>query len=97
MNRKKLIYSILKELEQGNEPKQSDYELTDEQWGEISELIRNEGYARNIMVQYADNVVYYVGYSSAKITMDGIEFLEQNSALVKTYRGIKEVRDWLKL
>lgn len=44
MNRKKLIYSILKELEHGNEPKQSGYELDLEQWGEIAELIRDEGY-----------------------------------------------------
>ncbi|WP_391116877.1 YjcQ family protein [Psychrobacillus sp. L3] len=97
MSRKKLMYSILKELEQGNEPKQSDYELNGEQWGEIAVLIRDEGYAKNIMVQYANNTVYNVGFHSAKITMKGIEFLEENSALSKTYKGIKEIRDWLKL
>lgn len=97
MNRKKIIYSILKELEQGNEPKRSDYELNDEQWGEIAVLIKDEGYAKNIMVLYADNTVYNVGYHSAKITMKGIEFLEENSTLSKTYKGIKEIRDWLKL
>ncbi|WP_110067111.1 YjcQ family protein [Cytobacillus oceanisediminis] len=97
MNRKKLLYSILKEIEQGNEPKQSDYELDDEQWGELAELIRSEGFARNIMIQYADDTVYYVGYHSAKITMSGLEFLEENNAFTKTYKGIKEVRDWLKL
>lgn len=97
MNRKKLIYSILKELEQGDEPKQTDYELDLEQWGEIAELISDEGYAKNIMVQYADDTVYYVGYHSTKITLAGIGFLEENSALSKTYKGIKEIRDWLKL
>lgn len=96
MNRKKLIYSILKELEQGNEPKQKDYELDLEQWGEIAELIRDEGYAKGIGVQYADATVYYVSFDSAKIAMKGIEFLEENSALSKTYRGIKEVIGWLK-
>lgn len=99
MDRKKLIYSILKELEQGNEPKQSDYELELEQWGELAELIRDEGYAKNVTVQRAGqgNRVIYAWYSSAKITMKGIEYLEENSLLAKTYKGIKEVRDWLKV
>lgn len=99
MNRKKLVYSILKELEQGNEPKQKDYELDLEQWGEISELILDEGYARNIKVTRAGigNKVVMVWYNTAKITMKGIEFLEENSGLAKTYKGLKEVRDWLKL
>ncbi|MDM5249639.1 YjcQ family protein [Lysinibacillus sp. G4S2] len=97
MNRKKLIYSILKELEQGNEPKKMDYDLDFEQWGEIAVLIKDEGYAKSIGVQYADNTVYYVSFGSAKITMKGIEFLEENNAWSKTYKGIKEIRDWLKL
>lgn len=39
MKWKKLVYSILKKIEQGNEPKKTDYELSAEQWGEIVELI----------------------------------------------------------
>lgn len=99
MNRKKLMYSILKELEQGNEPKRDDYELDLEIWGELAELIRDEGYAKNVTVQRAGkgNKIVYAWYSSAKITMKGIAFLEENSALTKTYKGIKEVRDWFKL
>jgi hypothetical protein len=96
VDRTKLIYSILKELEQGNIPTQADYELTNEQWGEIAELIKDECYGKNIMIQYADNTVYFVGFQSAKITMKGIEFLESNSLLSKTYRGIKEAVSWIK-
>ncbi|MFC7372437.1 YjcQ family protein [Fictibacillus iocasae] len=97
MDRRKLLYSILKELQEGNEPKQTDYEITYEQWGEMAALIRDEGYAKGASVQYADNTVYFVALSSAKITMKGIEYLEQNSTLAKTYRGLKEVREWLKI
>lgn len=43
-----------------------------------AEFIGNEGYTKYIMIKYADDTVYYVGHHSAKITMDGIEFLEQN-------------------
>jgi hypothetical protein len=97
MDRRKLIYSILKEVEEGNEPKQVDYDLSGEQWGEITALIRDEGYVKGISILYADNIAYIVSYASAKLTMKGIEYLEQNSALARTYKGIKEVRDWIKL
>jgi hypothetical protein len=97
VNRKKLIYSILKEIEQGNEPKTEDYELEFEQWGEIAKLIRDEGLAKGVGILYADDTVYAVILSSAQITLKGIEFIEQNSALAKTYKGLKEARDWLKL
>lgn len=96
MNRKKLIYSILKEIQEVNEPKRDDYGLKLEQWGELAELIKNEGFARNIKVMYANDAVYIVSFSSAKITLQGIEYLEENSTLAKTYKGLKEVRDWLK-
>lgn len=43
------------------------------------------------------NKVVYAWYSSAEITLKGIEFLEEIRVLAKTYRGIKEVRYWLKL
>lgn len=99
MNRKKIIYSILKELEQGNEPQRTDYDLDLEQWGELAELIRDEGLAENISVTRAGlgNKVMMVWYKPIKITMKGLDYLEENSGLAKTYKGIKEVRDWLKL
>ncbi|MGE6630738.1 YjcQ family protein [Bacillus sp. NPDC077027] len=97
MDRRKLVYSILKELQEGNEPKQTDYEITYEQWGEIAELIRDEGYAKGVSILYADDSVYFVSLSSAKITMKGIEYLEANSAMARMYKGLKEAREWIKL
>lgn len=99
MNRKKIIYSILKEIQQGNEPKRDDYGLELEQWGEICELIRDEGLASNVVVQRGGigNKVVYAWLSKAKITFKGLDFLEENSALAKTYKGLREIRDWLKL
>lgn len=99
MIRKKIIYSILKEIEQGNEPMKDDYILDLESWGRIAEIIRDEDYARPVTIQRAGigNKVVYVIYSSSNITLKGLTFLEENNAWALTYRGIKEVRDWLKL
>lgn len=42
---KKIIYSILKEILEGeNVPKAADYEITDEQYFEILQLMKDEGY-----------------------------------------------------
>lgn len=81
MDRIKFITFILKALQDGKEPKQADYELDLEQWGEIAELIRDEGYAKNISIQRAGFglKVVYAWYDKAKITMDGIKFLETYS------------------
>ncbi|MGP4071297.1 YjcQ family protein [Piscibacillus sp. B03] len=99
MNRKKLIYSILKELEQGNEPKRENYELELEQWGEIAELIKNEGYVTEITITRGGqgNKVLIVMFKQSKLTMKGIEFLEENNGWAKTYKGLKEIRDWIRL
>jgi hypothetical protein len=99
MDRKKLIYSILKELEQGNVPKRIDYGLEQELWGDIADLIHDKDYAKNIIVTRGGigHKVQGVQYSSAKITIDGIDYLEANSLLAKAYKGVKELRDWIKL
>jgi hypothetical protein len=34
---------------------------------------------------------------NSRITLDGIEHLEENSLLEMTYKGLKEIREWIKL
>lgn len=94
MNRKKLIYSILKEIDKGNIPKFDEYELNKEQWNEI---IKNEELLNGVSILYADDEVYYVSIDSAKLTFKGINFLEENNTWTKTYNSIKEARDWFKI
>lgn len=95
MDIKKIIYSILKEIQNGErEPQASDYDLTNEQFADIAKIISDENYADNISIAKAGEKSI-VWLNSAKITMKGIEFLNQNSVWAKTYRGLKEIRDWL--
>ncbi|KJD45992.1 YjcQ family protein [Paenibacillus terrae] len=93
MNRKKIIYSILKEVQEGNEPKAVDYELSQGEFADIAQIIKDEGLLSNVAIA-GGRIVWL---NASKITLKGIEYLEQNSPLSKTYRGLKEVRDWLKL
>lgn len=91
MNIKKVIYSILKEVQEGREPKATDYDLSPEEFVKVAKIIKDERYLDNVGI--AATVVFL---TNCQVTMKGIEFLEQNSPLAKTYRGIKEIRDWLK-
>lgn len=93
MNRKKIIYSILKEIEKGErEPHAKDYGLTQEQFVEIAILIKDEHLLNNVST--AGNIVFL---NNNKLTMKGIEFLEQNNAWEKEYSGLEEAKDWIKI
>jgi DNA-binding Lrp family transcriptional regulator len=47
MNKKKLLYSILAEIKQSNEPKAKDYGLSIEEFGSVVEMAKDEGYIKN--------------------------------------------------
>ena len=82
MKKLKVIYSILRKLEKGEQVKQSDFDLTKEEWGDIADIILNEGLAKEISVIRGGqgNKVQIVFYEKAKITLDGLRFLEENDA-----------------
>ncbi|MEF7566392.1 YjcQ family protein [Bacillus infantis] len=93
MDRKKIMYSILKEIEKGEqEPKASDFEIEDKKFYEICKILKDGEYLNNVALGAA----YLVWLNSATLTEKGYDFLDENSPLSRTYKGLKEVRDWLK-
>ena len=93
---KKIIYSILKEILEGdNVPTAKDYEITNEQFYEILNLMKNDGYLNPKRVVFFISGGVHIQKSIDTVTMKGIEFLEQNSNWAKIYKGIKEFRDFL--
>lgn len=98
----KIMLSIMKELEKRNEPDWvvptcDDYGIDYEEFGNIVEMCVNAGYIKDATVQRAgsDNTVTVVWLDQARITLEGMRYLEENSFLTKTYRGLKELREWL--
>ena len=93
---KKIIYSILKEILEGDSiPTASDYEITDDQFFEIISLMKNECYLNPKKVSFFVTRDIHIQKSIDTVTMKGIEFLEQNSKWSIVYKGIKEFRDFL--
>lgn len=93
---KKIIYSILKEILEGDSiPTAADYEISEEQFIEIISLMKNENYLNPKKVTLFVNGDLHIQKAIDTITMKGIEFLEENSKWSKVYKGIKEFRNFL--
>lgn len=93
---KKIIYSILKEILEGDSvPTSSDFEITDDQFWEIILLMTNENLLNNKRVSFYIDGSLSIEKSIDTLTMKGIEFLEENGKWAKVYKGVKEFRDFL--
>lgn len=93
---KKIIYSILKEILEGDSiPTAEDYNITKQQFLEIINLMKNEGYLNPKKVSFFIDGGFCIMKSIDTITMKGIDFLEDNNKWSKVYKGIKEFRDFL--
>ena len=96
MKTKKLLYAFLKKIEKAKDEcftaTSQDFAVSDEEFYNIIRLADREGFVINVL--YADDIPYE--YSLIELTMKGIEFLEQNSDCAKLYKGLKEIKDWIK-
>lgn len=99
VNKRKIIYSILKEIEKSeNEPRAEDYDISTAEFGDIvdmmeGELIKGSAISRG----GSGNRPLIVYLDGATVTLEGLEYLEGNNKWAKTYKGLKEIRDWLRL
>jgi len=93
MDKKKLRYAILKEIDDGNKVlSEKDFEVDVETFDNAVNYLKREGYIDGI--PYGGNrPILFEG--TAYLTEKGENYLEKNSALAKTYRGLKEIRKWL--
>ena len=97
LNREKIMFSVLKEIENGNAPNHNDYGIDQELYGQIIEVMLDDNLIKNATVQRGGigaNVVYII-LNHTRITSDGLRFLAENNKWSKTYRGLKEIRDWI--
>lgn len=94
MDKKKLRYAILREIDSGNAAlTENDFSVTDEDFDEAIRHLDREGYLIGIF--YADDRPQLFE-GTARVTEKGEGYLEENKAWKKLYTGLKEIRDWLK-
>ncbi|KSU83429.1 YjcQ protein [Fictibacillus enclensis] len=95
MNKKKLRFAILKEIDAGNAPlNEHDFSVSEEEFDEAINFLTREKYL--IGITWGDNrpIVSLIG---PIVTEKGETYLEENSLLAKAYKGLKEAREWIKL
>lgn len=96
VNQLKIVMSILKEISEGNIPKAEDYGIEDKTFYNILDAMQDDGLVKNMrLVRGANKKVTAAFLEDAIVTVHGMEYLNNNSTLMKTYRGLKEVREWL--
>jgi len=96
-NQLKIVVSILREITDGNVPSANDYEITNEQYWDILDAMQDDSLIKDVRITRGGtgNPIIAAFADRAKVTIRGMEYLNENSALMKTYKGLKEVREWL--
>lgn len=92
----KIMLSIMRELSDGNYPMASDYEIEDEEYYNVLEACQDQEYIKNVRIKYgAQGHIIWATIEDARLTVKGMEYLHENSTAMKTYKGLKEIREWL--
>ncbi|QCT03834.1 hypothetical protein E6C60_3123 [Paenibacillus algicola] len=95
MNKDKLRYAILKEVNEGNTPlTEEDFDVSEGEFDDAVNFLSREKYLTGLF--WADDRPH-VNKIGPEVTERGENYLKENSMLSKTYRGLKEVREWIKL
>src|SRR5699024_185276 len=95
VNKEKLRYAILKEIYKGNNKlSENDFSITEEQFDEAIRFLHREKYLSGIF--YADDRPWLFE-GTVYLTEKGEKYLKENKSFSKLYKGLKEVREWLKL
>lgn len=94
MDKQKLRYAILREIDKKNTPlTEVEFGVTEEEFHNAIRFLDREGYLSGI--DYADDRPW-INKLDSELTEKGEKYLKENSAVAKAYKGLKEIRDWLK-
>lgn len=92
----KIVFSIVKEISEDNIPKAVDYGISNEKFADLLEITQEAGLIKNIKIlRGGSGKVHSLMPDGAKVTFEGLKYLHENSALMKTYRGLKEIKSWI--
>lgn len=92
----KIMLSFMRELNDGNIAKPEDYEIDKNEFYDIVDACQDEGLIKGVNFSKGKGNRILIAYlENAKLTVKGMEYLHENSGLMKTYKGLKELREWL--
>lgn len=101
MDNFRVIYRILRYLEKAMDYDEPDMmcisaealKLTDHRWMMVMEMLSKEGYIDGLSVQRGVDGSVVISSSTPRITLKGLEYLQENSLMKKAAELAKGVAD----
>lgn len=101
MDNFRVIYRILKILEQSLDCEEFDYEritpealkISETRWCGIMEMLADEGYVKGIHISRSVDGMVTVSRCNIRITLKGLEYLNENSFMKKAGNIAKGISD----
>ena len=101
MDNFKLIYRILRYLEKAMDYEEADMDcvspgslhISENRWTAIMEMLGKEGYIDGIFIKRSSGGDAVVSIPDLRITLKGLEYLEENSMMKKAGNIVKGIAD----
>lgn len=102
MDNFKVIYRILKYLEEAMDYECIDRDkisyqtlgITEPRWARTFEMMYDDGYIKGVHVTRLGGESYPgIKFDNLQITLDGLEYLDENSAMQKAKNFFKEIKE----
>ena len=93
----KIMLSFMREVNDGNVPLAKDYDITNDELWDIIDACQDEGFIKGACFSRGGqgNPILMCFTDGIKLTVKGMQYLHDNSTGMKTYKGLKEIREWL--
>lgn len=102
MDNFKIIYSILRYLEKAMDYDEADIDfisasklgISEQRWAVLMEMLAKEGYVEGLDIKRSADGEIYLSVGNIRITMKGLEYLQENSLMQKAAnlaKGIAEI------
>lgn len=97
----KIIYKILKYLKAAMDYDEADIEaispqtlgISENRWTHLIEMLVNDGYIQGIDIKYGAQGDAMLSISNIRITIRGLEYLEENSLMKRAANMAKGIKD----
>ena len=95
-NKLKVMLSFMREINDGNIPSHTDYGLEKTEFYDIIDACQDEGLIKGANFSRGKgNRILIAFLENTKLTVKGLEYLDEHSTAMKAYKGLKEIREWL--
>lgn len=103
MDNFKIIYRILRILEKAMDLEDFDMEqisaenlkISEARWCSLMEMLADEGYIKGVRISRSIDGQIIVNQSNVRITLKGLEYLNENSFMKKAANLAKGVSDFI--